>query len=144
VHWANTFGYVLLPGGVAGALLALSPLTFTAILIVHIGELPSLAQDGIGGGAIGAPVVGIVEGYALSRRGSRVGRCLAAAAFLCGLLVTGNWPWTRPHHLYAPWHACAQPSAPCRPHASHVTPAITKRPMSVLRLVEALGATVGR
>ena len=82
MHWANTFGYVLLPGGVAGALLALSPLTFTAILIVHIGELPSLAQDGIGGGAIGAPVVGIVEGYALSRRGSRVGRCLAAAACL--------------------------------------------------------------
>ena len=103
VHWGNTFGYIVLPGIVAGALLgwaeaerragrrrawlALSPLTFTVILLVHFWQLPSLAQDGIGGGAIGVPVMGIVGGYALCGRGSSVGRCLAAVLFFCGLLL---------------------------------------------------------
>lgn len=55
--------------------------------MTHVWELPSLAQDGIGGGAIGVPVIGIVGGCALSGRGSRVGRRIAGTMFLAGLVV---------------------------------------------------------
>jgi hypothetical protein len=99
VDGVMTFGYILLPGVVTGLLLgwaehlrasggrpgwrwlALAPLTFTAVLFSE-GPLGFLGifEDGLGGGAIGVPLYGIVGGYALSGRGPVWGRAA------CGLL----------------------------------------------------------
>lgn len=105
VHWADTFGFVLLPGVLAGALLgwgehlrrtggrphwrllALAPLLFTAVLLSNPLDLPSLFDDGIGGGAIGVPLIGIVGGYAACGRGSPRGRAVAGLVFGAGLAV---------------------------------------------------------
>jgi hypothetical protein len=107
VQWGNTFGYILLPGLVAGGLLgwaeserrqgrrrswaALAPLAFTAILLTHVWQLPSIAKDGVGGGAIGVPVVGMLGGWAIARRGKRLSRAVAGTLFVAGLLV---WAFT--------------------------------------------------
>ena len=100
VSWGMTFGYVLLPGVVTGLLLgwaehlrtsggrrgwrwlALAPLTFTAVLFSEgpLGFL-GILEDGLGGGAIGVPLYGIVGGYALSGRGPLWARVV------CGLLA---------------------------------------------------------
>jgi hypothetical protein len=107
VQWGNTFGYILLPGVVAGGLLgwaeserrqgrrrswaAFAPLAFTAILLTHVWQLPSIAEDGVGGGAIGVPVVGMLGGWAIARRGRRLSRAVAGALFVAGLVV---WAFT--------------------------------------------------
>jgi hypothetical protein len=102
VHWVNTFGFILLPGVLAGALLgrglrrprrvlALAPLLFAAVLLSNPFDLPSLFEDGIGGGAIGVPVIGILGGYAIAGRGGRGWRAAAGVAFLVGL---GVWALT--------------------------------------------------
>jgi hypothetical protein len=103
VHWGNTFGYILLPGLVTGGLLgwaeserrhgrrrswaAFAPLAFTAILLSHFWQLPSIVEDGVGGGAIGVPVVGMLGGWAIARRGKRRSRAVAGALFVAGLVV---------------------------------------------------------
>jgi peptidoglycan/LPS O-acetylase OafA/YrhL len=107
VHWGSTFGYILLPGLVAGGLLgwaeserrqgrrrswaAFAPLAFTAILLTHFWQLPSIAEDGVGGGAIGVPLVGMLGGWAIARRGKRLSRAVAGALFVAGLVV---WAFT--------------------------------------------------
>lgn len=87
VAWAGTFAWILLPGVAVGMLLgwaehlrrtggrrrwrwlALSPLLFMSILFSSPGAVATLLTDGIGGGAIVVPLVGIAGGYALSGRG---------------------------------------------------------------------------
>jgi hypothetical protein len=97
VDWAGTFGWILLPGIGAGALLgwaehlrtsggrrgwrwlALSPLLFSAILFSRPLDLLSILEDGVGGGAIGVPLYGMLGGYALSGRGPRWARIVSGA-----------------------------------------------------------------
>ena len=85
--WAGTFGWVLAPGVAVGALLgwaehlrrtgggphwrtlALAPLLFCAVLFSQPTDLLGIFEDGVGGGAIGVPVLGMIGGYALSGRG---------------------------------------------------------------------------
>ena len=104
VEWVSTFVWVLLPGTVIGALLAwaehirrsggrrgwrwlaLSPLLFSAVLFSHGLDFGTLAEDGVGGGAIGVPVIGMVGGYALSGRGPLWSR------IVCGLLASSAIP----------------------------------------------------
>ncbi|MEI8409134.1 MULTISPECIES: hypothetical protein [unclassified Kribbella] len=92
VEWVGTFVWVLLPGVLVGALLgwaeyirrtggrphwrwlALSPLLFAAVLTPDpLGVL----EEGIGGGAIGVPLFGILGGYAIAGRGRLVLRLIA-------------------------------------------------------------------
>lgn len=103
VDWGDTFGYILLPGIATGALLgwaeftrragwrlswaALAPLTFTAVLVTHFWELPQLARDGIGGGAIGVPVLCMIGGWAVAGRGRTLSRAVAALVFAAGLVT---------------------------------------------------------
>ncbi len=94
VDWAGTFGGILLPGLVTGALLgwaehlrrtggrrgwrwlALAPLSF---VVATPGVLVSVFIDGLGGGAIAIPLFGIAGGYALSGRGPVWARLAAGA-----------------------------------------------------------------
>lgn len=89
VDWSLTFGWLLLPGIVVGALLgwaehlrrtggrrswrwlALAPLAFAAVLFSEPGNLAGLLEDGVGGGALAVPLFGMAGGYALSGRGRR-------------------------------------------------------------------------
>jgi hypothetical protein len=128
VHWVNTFLFVLLPGVLAGALLgwawqlqrtggrprlwllSLSPLLFAAVLFSNPLDIGSLLDDGIGGGALGVPLIGILGGYAASGRSSAVRRGMAGAIFLAGLGVWAmtasdvggpEFALTTPHGLWA-------------------------------------------
>ena len=105
VTWSGTFGWVLLPGVVVGALLgwaehlrrtggrsgwrwlAWSPLLFAAVLIPALWHPSTAFQGGIGGGAIGVPLIGIIGGYALSARGRVWSRVVAGLVFMAGLAV---------------------------------------------------------
>jgi len=87
VDWVETFSWILVPGVLVGMLLgwaehlrtsgggrgwrwlALSPLLFAAILFSRPLDLVSIFEDGVGGGAIGVPLLGMAGGYALSGRG---------------------------------------------------------------------------
>src|SRR5207342_2926450 len=89
VTWSGTFFWILLPGVLCGGLLGwaehlrrtggrrrwrwlvLSPLLFTSVLLPGLLDPKSFLQGGIGGGAIGLPVIGILGGYALCGRGRR-------------------------------------------------------------------------
>ena len=123
VSWGMTFGYVLLPGVVTGLLLgwaehlrtsggrrgwrwlALAPLTFTAVLFSEgpLGFL-GILEDGLGGGAIGVPLYGIVGGYALSGRGPLWARVV------CGLLAFTVVPiWALTVTSFAPHLALDTP-----------------------------------
>ena len=62
VGWAGTFGW---------RWLALSPLLFSAILFSRPLDMLSILEDGLGDGAIGVPLYGMLGGYALSGRGPR-------------------------------------------------------------------------
>ncbi|MEV0285333.1 MULTISPECIES: hypothetical protein [unclassified Kribbella] len=92
VDWVGTFVWILLPGLLIGVLLgwaeylrrtggrphwrwlALSPLLFMAVLTPDpLGVL----EDGIGGGAIGVPLFGMLGGYAIAGRGRLVWRVIA-------------------------------------------------------------------
>jgi hypothetical protein len=128
VDWGNTFGLVLLPGVLAGTLLgwgehlrrtggrphwrllSLSPLLLMAVLLSNPLDLPSLVDDGIGGVAIGVPLVGILGGYAACGRGSPYRRAVAGLVFLSELAVwaltatdAGGYDFalTTPHGLWA-------------------------------------------
>ncbi len=104
VEWGLTFGYILLPGAVIGALLgwaeflrrhgsgpgrhrlAYAPLLFAAVLVPGLFHPGSFLEDGIGGGAIGVPVIAMLGGFAISRRGSGWGRALGGLAFTAACL----------------------------------------------------------
>lgn len=108
--WSGTFAYVLVPGLLAGAALgwaehlrrtggrrgwrwlALSPLLFAAILFSE-GPLGALGifEDGLGGGAIGVPVMAMAGGYALSGRGPLAARVACA---LVALVAVPVWALT--------------------------------------------------
>lgn len=92
VDWAGTFGWILVPGILVGGLLgwaehlrrsggrrgwrwlALAPLLFSAILFSRPLDLLSIFEDGVGGGAIGVSLYGLLGGYAVSGRGPRRAR----------------------------------------------------------------------
>lgn len=106
VSWSGTFGYILLPGLLIGLLLgwaehlrrtggrrrwrwlALSPLLFAAVLF---GEGPlgvlGIFEDGLGGGAIGVPLIAMAGGYAISGRGPRWGRLACGALALTAIPI---------------------------------------------------------
>lgn len=105
VTWAGTFGYILLPGLAVGLLLgwaehlrrtggrrhwrwlALAPLLFAAILFSQgLLAVAGIFEDGLGGGAIGVPLVAMAGGYAISERGARWGR------LACGVLALTTIP----------------------------------------------------
>lgn len=104
IHWVDTFGFILLPGAVIGGLLGwaehlrrtgrrpgwlwLSPLLFAAILFSNPFDLAGILDNGVGGGAIGVPVIAMLGGYAVSGRGPAWCRVLAGLAFLSGF---GTW-----------------------------------------------------
>jgi hypothetical protein len=97
VDWAGTFGWILVPGIGVGALLgwaehlrtsggrrgwrwlALSPLLFSAILFSRPLDMLSIFEDGLGGGAIGVPLYGMLGGYALAGSGPRWARIVSGA-----------------------------------------------------------------
>jgi hypothetical protein len=105
VSWSGTFGWILAPGLAAGALLgwaehlrrtggrrgwrwlALAPLLFAAVLLPGLTDPSSMFEAGIGGGAIGVPVLGMLGGYALSGRGPLWGRLLCGALSLSAIPV---------------------------------------------------------
>lgn len=66
--------------------LAASPLLFSAVLFSNGLDFSGLLEDGIGGGAIGVPAVGMLGGFAISGRGPLVGR------LLCGALALSSVP----------------------------------------------------
>ena len=110
VTWSGTVGYILLPGLVIGLLLgwaeqlrrtggrrhwrwlALSPLLFAAILFSEgpLGVL-GIFENGLGGGAIGVPLIAMVGGYAISGRGPHWGRL---AGGLVALSAVPIWALT--------------------------------------------------
>jgi peptidoglycan/LPS O-acetylase OafA/YrhL len=110
VEWVNTWGFILLPGMLIGALLglaeyirrsggrprwhllALSPLLFAAILVAGLIEDPThMFEGGIGAGAIAIPVLVMIGGHAMSGRGSLWIRVPAGMVGAATLVV---WPLT--------------------------------------------------
>ena len=100
--WLGTFGWVLLPGTLAGALLGWaererrrgrphrvlvwSPLLFGAVLLPGLTDIGALLEDGIGGGAIAVPIVLIVGAFALSARQVWI-RVVCTIVFVAALSV---------------------------------------------------------
>jgi hypothetical protein len=91
--------------------LALAPLLFTAILFSRPLDLLSIFDGGVGGGAIGVSLYGLLGGYALSSRGPGWARLVSGAVFLKAIpiwaLTVTSLPapasrWTPPA---APWVA---------------------------------------
>ena len=120
-QWLATFGLILLPGAVLGALLGwaadlqlngnlsytrqrwlmASPLVLAAALFdPRIFQL--LITKGQGGGALGVVVIGVTGAYALSGRGSRTSATISGLVALllivaCGSVAADNTPLTTPH-----------------------------------------------
>ena len=91
--WFGTFEGVLLPGLVVGALLGWAahlagqaPRWLVAAPLVFVlftpSALVSVFVDGLGGGAIAVPLLGMAGGYALAGRGPRWARWAAGAVAL--------------------------------------------------------------
>ena len=103
VTWVLTFGYILLPGAVVGALLgwaahlrprgddrwrwrlAWSPMLFAAVLFSDPLHFAEIFEDGIGAGAAAVPFFAVLGGYAVSAGGRRWLRAVA------GLVFVGSW-----------------------------------------------------
>lgn len=120
-NWLGTFGLILLPGAVLGALLGwaadlqlngnlsyarqrwlmAAPLVLAAALfdprIFHL-----LITNGQGGGALAVVVIGVTGAYALSGRGSRTRTTISGLVALlliltCGSVAADITPLTTPH-----------------------------------------------
>lgn len=108
-EWYGTFVGVLAGGVIAGALfglaeyfrrtggrrgwrwLALAPLAFTVLPLTMEGAFEALFTQGLGGGAIAIPLIGIAGGFAVSGRGwiwARVLCGLLTIAFLVAIALT--------------------------------------------------------
>ena len=108
-EWYGTFVGVLAAGVIAGALLglaeyfrrtggrrgwrwlALAPLAFTVLPLTMEGAFEALFTQGLGGGAIAIPLIGIAGGFAVSGRGwiwARVLCGLLTIAFLVAIALT--------------------------------------------------------
>ncbi|MFC7406253.1 hypothetical protein [Georgenia alba] len=107
VGWAGTFLAILLPGALTGGVLGwahargrrpapprwpvLAPLPFAVAPLFLPGALADLFSSALGLGALAVALYGIAGGYALSGRGSRLGRALCAvptAAVAIGIGIT--------------------------------------------------------
>lgn len=109
VAWSGTFIGVLIPGAVAGAVLAiaaargatgqlqrmrwftLAPLAFVVGIVVQPGFFESLTNAGLGLGGIAFPVLTIIGGFAIGASGpawARVICGLLALAFVAALVVS--------------------------------------------------------
>jgi hypothetical protein len=103
LHWYGTFGLVLAPGLVVGALiglaehrrrsggsrspwLTLSPCLFLAAL-ADPAIFKALITNGFGGGAIGVVLFGLAGGYALSGRGRAWWRRTCGTFAVLGVLL---------------------------------------------------------
>lgn len=106
VSWSGTFAYILLPGLLIGLLLgwaehlrtsgghrgwrwlALSPLLFAAVVFSEgpLGVL-GIFENGLGGGAIGVPLIAMAGGFAISGRGPRWSRLACGALALTAIPV---------------------------------------------------------
>ena len=100
VDWVLTFVWLLLPGTFVGVLLAwaehigrtggrrwwrwlaLSPLVFAGVLLSEPTDPAGLFEDGVGGGAIAVPLLGMAGGFALSGRGAPWARLVAGLVAL--------------------------------------------------------------
>jgi hypothetical protein len=108
-EWWGTFGAIIAPGALTGGILgwaeymrrrggrpgwrwsALAPLSLAVAPLFMPGAVTALLTEGLGGGAIGVALLAIAGGYAVSGRGSVVGRSLCgllAAAVLAGLVAS--------------------------------------------------------
>ncbi|GGU13067.1 hypothetical protein [Lentzea flava] len=103
VSWYGTFGQILLPGVLTGALLGYSvrsgdrrlimaPLLFAVAVFVSPDAFKGLLfEGGIGGGAIALPLFGIAGGYLLAGRGPMWTRVLAGVVAVAPVPL---WPLT--------------------------------------------------
>jgi hypothetical protein len=67
--------------------LAYAPLLFAAVLVPGLLHPESFLEGGVGGGAIGVPVIAMLGGFAISGRGPAWGRALAGLGFTTGFTV---------------------------------------------------------
>ena len=105
--WSGTFVGILLPATLVGAALgwaeyarragrrgawrwtALTPLLFVVMpALVQDGFVGQLMTTGMGGGAIGIALIGIIGGYAISGRGPRWARALSRTTMAALLVAT--------------------------------------------------------
>lgn len=105
-EWPGTFFAVLLPGLLTGALLGwaaaqlatgrtrglawirFSPLLFAVATLLLPGALLALVTEGLGGGAVAVPLMGIVGGYALGQMGPRWARIIAGVVAFLSIAAT--------------------------------------------------------
>ena len=102
VTWVNTIVWILLVGTVVGGVLgyaewrrstgrprpvlATAPLLFAGVLLPGLLHPTAMFADGIGGGAIGVPVLGLAGAYGLAGRRTWA-RVVCTAVFLTGLTL---------------------------------------------------------
>jgi hypothetical protein len=104
-----TFGFVLLPGAVIGAVLAWAewhrhrgpvphrtwlfwtPMLFAAVLLQHPTDLMHVFDDGIGLSAVAVPAICMAGGYGISGRGRT---WLRASCLLVLIACIPAWAWT--------------------------------------------------
>lgn len=121
--WWGTFGAIVIPGGISGALLAvawhharegrasawwaLAPLPIAVAPMLEPGGLWALVTTGLGGGAVGVVAAGLIGGFAAGQRGPIWGRSVLAAiwiALIVGFALTpllvANLPPTTPEGLW--------------------------------------------
>ena len=121
VDWLGTFGLILAPGLVVGALLgwaehirrtggrrgwrwlALAPLLFPICALSVPGALALFLSTGIGGGALGVALIGMLGGYAMAWRGPLALRIVA------GVLALLAVPGAIIGSLFAPTLAVTTP-----------------------------------
>lgn len=100
--WWGTFGAILAPGALGGALLALGwqrarngrasawfALAVAPLAVVPLlqpGALANLFTTGIGGGAVGVPAIGLMGGFALGQHGPVWLRAMVGALWAAGLV----------------------------------------------------------
>lgn len=108
--WVGTFGVILLPGALTGALLgwaealrrgggarhwrwlALAPLVLAVAPLLRPGALVEFVTTGIGGAAVGVALIGIGGGYAISGCGRRWGRIVAGVLIGAAVAATAFTP----------------------------------------------------